>query len=80
VIEVPFGVISKVGPGIGVLDGVHTPHPPMTRGGFSVGLLVLDLPLRRWRRNVFRSCEKFDKISVQTVYRWKHLFVGFLVM
>jgi len=33
-IELSFGVVSEVGPGIGVLDG--GPHPPIGRGGFRV--------------------------------------------
>jgi len=39
-IELPFGVVSGVGPGIGVLDGV-TPHVPSGRGveGFSSPLV-----------------------------------------
>ena len=33
-IKLPFGVVSGVVPGTGVLDGGPGPHPPRGRGGF----------------------------------------------
>jgi len=75
-IRMPFGVVSGVGPGIGVLDGVHVqqgkgavstvfcPHWPI---GFN-GVFC--------NRNIFDSCTKSwqyfrrDKISLESTFHW----------
>ena len=52
-------VVSGVSGGMDVLDGgAHAPRGMGGFGVFDVALLVWDLPLRHWQRNVFGSCEK----------------------
>jgi len=75
----PFGIVSGVYPGIGVLDGVHVPQGEGQFLGF----------LPHWynwcvlNRNVFNSSLMREKLTVflygQT-YRWNVRFIGFLVM
>jgi len=57
-IELPFGVVSGVGPGMGVLDGGLGPQEEGGDLGVDVCLLEWDSPLRRRQRNVLGSCEK----------------------
>jgi len=60
-IKLLFGVMSGVGPVIGVLYGGPHRHPQSEMGGiggFDGSLLVWDLPLRQRQRNVFGLCEK----------------------
>jgi len=59
-IELPLGVVSRVGSVIGALDGGSTSSQEK-RGVlefFYVYFLVWDLPLRRQQRNSFSSCAK----------------------
>jgi len=42
-IKMSFGMVSEVGRGMGVLDGIHIPQGE--GDGFDVGLLIWDLPL-----------------------------------
>ena len=55
-IELLFGVVSGVGPSIGVLDGVHIPQKEgEVLGVLGGGFLSIALNVRQ---NVFDSCEK----------------------
>ena len=61
-IELPFGVVSGIGLGNGVLDG----DPPWARG---TGYHWISQCICSGETNLIRII-KVDKTSVQTIYRW----------
>ena len=74
-IWVPFGVVSGVDRRMCVLDVGNDRRRGSLSGFGAVGLngafLTEMYSTRAW---------KVDSISVQTIYRWKRLFIGFSKM
>jgi len=75
----PFGMVSGVSRGMGVLDG--GPPSQEERGGIWGLMSVCFYGICVADREMYSVCVRtFDKISVWPIDCWKRLFVGFLKM